>query len=206
MRKITVLEFMSLDGVIQAPGGPEEDPSGGFTLGGWTAPFSDDVLGATIRSQMSQRFDLLLGRKTFEIWAGYWPQHVDVWPEASSATKYVASNTLTLHEWQPSVFLSGDVAARIRALKQEEGPDLHVYGSSILVQTLLSHDLVDALLLKIFPLTLGSGKKLFAGGAIPAAFRVKESFVSPSGVFAVTYERAGAVKPGQVGESAESAE
>ncbi len=146
--------------------------------------------------QMSLPFDLLLGRRTFEIWAGGWPQHPDDWPGVMKATKYVASNTLTSHEWQPTVFLGGDVAEKIRQLKQQSGPDLHVYGSGNLLQTLLKHDLVDAFWLKIYPLTLGGGKRLFAEGTIPAAFKVTDSQVSPSGIIIVNYERAGAVKTG----------
>jgi dihydrofolate reductase len=196
MRKLIVLEFVSLDGVIQGPGGPQEDTSGGFALGGWTAPHSDSVSGAAIKKQMNLPFDLLLGRKTFEIWAPFWPKHTDFWPGVKTATKYVASNTITSSEWKPSVFLNGDIAAKIREIKKEDGPDLHAYGSANLVQTLLKHDLVDALWLKIFPITLGSGKRLFVDGAIPAAFKVTESAVTSKGVIIVNYERAGAVPIG----------
>ena len=198
MRKVIVLEFITLDGVIQAGGGPDEDTSGGFAYGGWQAPYSDDVLGAAMRRQMNMPFDLLLGRKTFEIWAPFWPQHADIWPGVNTATKYVASNTMTSNEWQPSVFLSGNIAEQITKLKQQEGPDLQVYGSANLIQTLIKHDLVDAFWLKIFPVTLGSGKRLFADGTIPAAFKVTESAVTPKGVIIVNYERAGAVQTGHV--------
>jgi dihydrofolate reductase len=193
MRKVIVLEFITLDGVIQAGGGPDEDTSGGFKYGGWQAPYSDDVLGTVMNKQMSMPFDLLLGRKTFEIWEPYWPKHADIWPGASSATKYVASNTMTSSEWQPCVFLGGDLAEKVSQLKQQEGPDLHVYGSANLVQTLMKHDLVDEFWLKIYPLTLGSGKRLFVDGTIPAAFKVTESQVSPTGIIIVNYKRAGAV-------------
>ena len=193
MRKVIVLEFITLDGVIQAGGGPEEDTSGGFAYGGWQAPYSDDVIGTVMNKQMSMPFDLLLGRTTFEIWAPYWPHHADVWPGVMTATKYVASNTLTSHEWQPSVFFGGDIVEKVSALKQESGPDLHVYGSAKLVQTLMKHDVVDAFWLKIYPLTLGSGKRLFVEGTIPAAFKVTESAVSPSGIIIANYERAGAI-------------
>ncbi len=196
MRKVIVIEHISLDGVIQAPGGPEEDTSDGFPYGGWVAPYSDDVLGTAIKAQMNMPFDLLLGRKTYDIWAPYWPHHADIWPSVNAATKYVASNTLTSGEWQPSVFLSGDIAEEIRQIKQQPGPDLHVYGSGNLLQTLMQHDLVDAFWLKIYPVTLGGGKRLFASGSIPAAFRVTESKVSPGGVIIVNYERAGAVTTG----------
>lgn len=196
MRKIIVLEHISLDGVIQAPGGPDEDTSSSFAYGGWTAAYSDAILGKVLRKQMNKPFDLLLGRKTFEIWAPYWPQHTDIWPGVNAATKYVASNTLTSHEWQPSVFLNGDVAEKVVKIKQLEGPDLHVWGSSRLLQTLIKHDLVDVFWLMIYPVTLGDGKRLFADGTIPAAFKVTESTVTPSGVIVVNYERAGAIITG----------
>jgi dihydrofolate reductase len=198
MRKVNVLEFVSLDGVIQAPGGPEEDTSSGFAYGGWISPHSDAVVSTAIKKQMNMPCDLLLGRKTFDNFASFWPQHYDVWPAVKTATKYVASNTMTSHEWQPSVFLNGDIAEKINKLKQQQGPDLHVYGSANLVQTLLKHDLVDALWLKIFPITLGSGKRLFANGTIPAAFKVTESTVTSKGVIIVNYERAGAVPTGSL--------
>jgi dihydrofolate reductase len=197
MRKVIALEFITLDGVIQAGGAPEEDTSGGFAYGGWQAPYSDDVEGAIMRKQLSLPFDLLVGRKTFDIWEPYWPTHAgDFWPGINTATKYVASNTRTSSEWQPTVFLGGDIAGKVRQLKQQPGPNLHVYGSANLLQTLFKHDLVDELWLKIYPLTLGTGKKLFADGTIPAAFKVTESQVSPSGIIIVNYERAGAVKTG----------
>jgi dihydrofolate reductase len=199
MRKVIALEFVTLDGVIQAGGGPEEDTSGGFAYGGWQVPYDDDVLGAVMTRQMTMPFDLLLGRTTFEIWAAYWPRHADQWPGVNPATKYVASHTMASHAWQPSVFLSGDIAEQVTRLKQQAGPDLHVYGSANLLQTLMKHDLVDAFWLKIYPLTLGSGKRLFADGTIPAAFKVTESQVSPTGVILVNYERAGEVTTGSYG-------
>ena len=193
MRRLIVIEFVSLDGVVQAPGGPDEDPSGGFAHGGWIRPYADPVQSAVVRAQMSLPFDLLLGRTTFEIWAAHWPRHADVWPGVQTATKYVASTTVRSHAWQPSVFLDGDVATRVAKLKRQPGPDLHVFGSAKLVQTLLTHDLVDALWLRIHPITLGGGKRLFAGGAIPAAFRLSEHQVTSTGVVLATYERAGAI-------------
>lgn len=193
MRKVIVLEHLSLDGVIQSPGGPDEDNSGGFAYGGWIAPYSDAALGTLLRRQMNLPFDLLLGRTTFEIWEPYWPQHADAWPGANTATKYVASNTRTSSQWQPSVFLDGDVAEKVTEIKQRRGPDLHVWGSGNLIQTLFKHDLVDALWLMIYPITLGSGKRLFAEGTIPAAFKVTESEVTPKGVVVVNYERAGGI-------------
>jgi dihydrofolate reductase len=189
MRKIIVLEHISLDGVIQAPGGPEEDTSGGFAYGGWVAAYSDAILGKALREQMNKSFDLLLGRKTFEIWEPYWPQHGDIWPNVNLATKHVASNTRTASDWKSSVFLSGDVAGEVGKLKQQDGLDLHVWGSGNLLQTLIKHDLVDVFWLMIYPITLGSGKRLFAEGTIPAAFKVTESIVTPSGVIVVNYER-----------------
>lgn len=196
MRKIIVLSFISLDGVMQAPGGPEEDTSGDFKYGGWTAPFFDDFAGQEMGKQMAGEYDLLLGRKTFDIFAGYWPQHADGWPGINDRTKYVASNTLTEHEWNNSVFLNGDAAEKVKELKQQEGPDLQVHGSGELIQTLLKNDLVDELWLKTFPLTLGLGKKLFAEGTIPAAFELIESKVSPGGVIFANYKRAGEITTG----------
>ncbi len=193
MRKVIVLEHISLDGVIQAPGGPEEDTSGGFAYGGWISSYSDEILGTALRKQMNLPFDLLLGRKTFDIWAPYWPHHAEAWPGVNTATKYIASKTMTSGEWQPSVFLNGDVAEKVAKIKQQPGPDLHVWGSSNLLQTLIQHDLVDVFWLMIYPITLGVGKRLFAGGTLPAAFKVMESQVSPNGVIIVNYERAGSI-------------
>jgi dihydrofolate reductase len=199
MRKVIAIEFISLDGVIQAPGGPEEDPAEDFAYGGWAAPYDDDVQEAIAQERLNLPFDLLVGRKTFDLWAPYWPHHADRWPAINAATKYVASNTMTSSEWQPSVFLSGDIAQYVRTLKRQPGPNLHVYGSGNLLQTLLKHDLVDAFWLAIHPLTLGEGKRLFAEGAIPAAFKVTQSTVSSTGVIFVDYERAGAISTGRFG-------
>ena len=196
MRKILVLEHISIDGVIQAPGGSDEDTSGGFAYGGWAGPYSDEILGTALRKQMNRPFDLLLGRKTFDIWAPYWPQHADAWPGVNTATKFVASNTVTSAEWQPSMFLNGEVAEKVAKIKQQPGPDLNVWGSGDLLQTLIKHDLVDTFWLMVYPITLGKGKRLFADGAIPAAFKVTESIVTPSGVIVVNYERAGSIPTG----------
>ena len=196
MRKVIVLEQVSLDGVIQAPGGSDEDTSGGFAYGGWIGPYSDAILETVLSRKMNMPFDLLLGRKTFEIWASYWPHHADAWPGVKTATKYVASNTVTSSEWKPSVFLNGDVAAKVTKIKQQQGPDLNVWGSGNLIQTLLKHDLVDAFRLILYPVTLGGGKRLFADGTIPAAFKLTESRVTPKGVIVVNYERAGAITTG----------
>lgn len=200
MRKVIVISNISLDGVLQAMGGPEEDTSGGFAYGGWITPYSDEVVGTVIRREMNMPFELLVGRVTFEIWEPYWPHHADIWQGVNTTTKYIASNTRTSSEWQPTVFLNGDIAQKISALKQQDGPNLHVYGSGNLIQTLLKHDLVDALWLKIYPITLGEGKRLFAGGSIPAAFKVTESNISPKGVIIANYERDGDVKAASVAE------
>ena len=200
MRKITVLEHISLDGVIQAPGGPDEDTSDGFAYGGWAAPYHDhdEAIETALNKMLNMPLDLLLGRKTFDIWAAFWPQHGDIWPGVNTATKYVASNTKTSSDWQPSVFLNGDIAEKVAKIKQQEGPDLHVWGSGDLLQTLIKHDLVDTFWLMIFPVTLGHGKRLFAEGTIPAAFKVTESIVGSNGVILVNYERAGAVQTGSL--------
>jgi dihydrofolate reductase len=196
MRKLIVFEHISLDGVIQAPGGPDEDTSDGFAYGGWIAPYSDEILGTLLRKQMNLPFDLLVGRKTFDIWAPFWPQHADEWPGVNTATKYVASNTMTSSEWQPSVFLNGDIPEKVAKIKQEPGPNLNVWGSGNLLQTLIKHDLVDTFWLMIYPITLGAGKRLFADGTIPAAFKVTESNVGSTGVIVVNYERAGPITTG----------
>lgn len=195
MRKIIVLSFITLDGVMQAPGGPEEDTSGGFKYGGWTAPYFDEMAGKVMEKQM-QPADLLLGRKTFEIFASYWPQHASDWPGINDVTKYVLSETVEQSDWQNTVFIKS--VDDIKELKKSEGSDLQVHGSSELVQLLLENDLVDELWLKIFPLTLGEGKKLFGGGAIPAAFTLIENLVTPSGVIIANYKRAGDVKTGSL--------
>ena len=196
MRKIIVLTFLSLDGVMQGPGGPTEDTSGNFTLGGWTVPYFDEFLGDVMGEQMSQPFDLLLGRKTFEIFASYWPHHPEEGAGINNTTKYVASKTITSHDWERSVFLNGDLPQEIRRLKEGDGPDLQVHGSGELIQTLLEHDLVDEFWLKIFPVTLGRGKRLFGQGTTPAAYTLIESKTSPSGVMVTTLRRAGEVKTG----------
>lgn len=199
MRKLVVLSFISLDGVMQAPGGPEEDTSGGFKYGGWTAPYFDDAAGEVMQKQMKST-DLLLGRKTFDIFAGYWPKHADVWPGINDVTKYVVSKTLKKTGWKNSVVLEG--VEDIKKLKDSDGSDLQVHGSGNLIQTLLKNDLVDELWLKTFPVTLGKGKKLFESGTIPAAFTLdKDSVVvTPTGVIIANYRRAGEVKTGTVGE------
>ncbi len=196
MRNIIVLSFVALDGVMQAPGGPQEDTGGNFTYGGWTVPYFDDFAGKIMAEQMTAPAALLLGRKTFEIFAGYWPHHEDEWPGINSMTKYVASNTLTSSDWKNTVFVNGNVAGKIKQLKQQDGPDLQVHGSGNLIQTLLQNDLVDEFWLKIFPVTLGTGKRLFDKGTIPAAFTLVDSKTTPLGVIIASFKRAGDVKTG----------
>jgi dihydrofolate reductase len=198
---VIVLTFVSIDGVMQGPGGPTEDPSGGFTLGGWTVDYFDDFIGDAMTEQMGRPFDLLLGMRTYEIFASYWPHVKDgddlVGAEAiNSATKYVVSHTQQTLEWENSMLITGDVVAQIKRLKVGDGPQMQVHGSSNLIQTLMKHDLVDELWLKIFPVTLGTGKRLFGEGTMPAAFRLLESKSSPSGVIVATYARAGDMKLG----------
>jgi dihydrofolate reductase len=196
MRKIIVLEFISLDGVMQAPGGTKEDTSGGFKYGGWTFPYFDDMSGKEMREQMKRPFDLLLGRKTYDIFAGYWPKHSEGWPGVNEVNKYVASHSPLKSDWSNSILIKGNTVKELKKLKKQDGPNLHVYGSGNLVQTLLKNDLVDELWLKIFPVTLGKGKRLFAEGTIPAAFKLVKTKVSPSGVIFASYVREGKVKTG----------
>ena len=197
MRKIIVITMLSLDGVMQAPGGSEEDTAEGFMYGGWTAPYADANRSEFFEKNM-QPAEYLLGRKTFEIFAGYWPEHKDVWPGINDGMKYVMSNTLGKSDWKNTVFLKS--TEDIRKLKDTDGPDLHVWGSSKLIQLLLKNDLADELRLVIYPLTLGRGKKLFAEGTIPAAFTLAESRITSSGVIMADYRRAGEVRTGTVGE------
>ncbi len=197
MRKIIVLSFTSLDGVMQAPGGPDEDVSGGFKYGGWTVPYFDDYTGKIMDEQMGHPFDLLLGRKTYDIFSSYWPkQQNEIADVFNRATKYVASTTLTKPDWEKTVILNDNVVDEIKKLKQGDGPELQVHGSGNFIQTLLKNDLVDELWLKIFPITLGAGKRLFDGGQIPAAFTLLDSSHSPSGVIFANFKRAGEVKTG----------
>lgn len=196
MRKIIVLSFISLEGVMQAPGGPEEDTSGGFKFGGWTVPYFDDFSGKMMGEQMAGDYDLLLGRKTYEIFAGYWPQHTEGWPQVNKITKYVVSQTLKKPKWENTVVISGNAASELKKLKSGKGPALQVHGSGNLIQTLLKEDLVDELWLKTFPVLLGSGKRLFTDGIMPATYTLTETNVSPSGVIFANYKRAGKVKTG----------
>jgi dihydrofolate reductase len=197
MRKIIVLEFITLDGVIQAPGARKEDREKGFKYGGWSAPYSDKVYGKAIQKQLKPA-DLLLGRKTFDIFENYWPKHAKYWPGVNEVTKYVLSTTRKKSNWQNCVFLKN--VAEIKKLKKSKGSDIKVWGSSELVKLLLKNDLVDELWLKIHPLTLGKGKKIFDHGPIPASFTLKgSSVITPSGVIMADYKRAGKVKTGRAG-------
>jgi len=196
MRKIIVLSFITLDGVMQAPGGLEEDTSGGFKYGGWIAPYGDEVSGKVMKRLMTPA-DLLLGRKTFEIWENYWPLHEKEWPGINNVTKYVLSTTRHTSDWENSVFINR--LSEIKQIRDAEGSDIQVWGSSELIQLLLKNDLADELWLMIHPLTLGKGKRLFVDGAIPAAFTLTESTVTPGGVIFAHYKRAGKVRTGTVG-------
>lgn len=196
MRKIIVLAFITIDGVMQAPGGPEEDASGGFRHGGWTVPYFDESLGKIMSEQMKQPFDLLLGRKTFEIFASYWPHHEADWPGINDVTKYVVTTTLDNYDWKNVVFIKSNFVEEIKKLKAQNGFYLQVYGSSRLIQMLLQHDLVDQLWIKIFPIALGTGKRLFFEGTIPASFRLIYGKILPTGVIIANYERFGDVKTG----------
>jgi dihydrofolate reductase len=203
MRKLIVLSFISLDGVMQAPGGPEEDPTGGFKHEAWVFGYFDDFLLKVMVKQMSKPFDLLLGRITYEIFAAYWPYaNTSENPFAArinNAKKYVASKKLTKLDWNNSELIKGDIWNEIKKIKEQDGPEIQVHGSGNLIQMLLKHDLVDELWLKVFPITLGAGKRLFAEGTIPAGFKLLESEILPSGVIIASYERAGEVKTGSLG-------
>jgi len=181
---------------MQAPGGPQEDESLGFKYGGWVAPYFDEVGGKVMEKQLKPA-DLLLGRKTFEIFASFWPEHADMWPGINNVKKYVMSETMKKSDWKNTVFINS--LADIKKLKSSKGSDIQVHGSGELVQLLLNNDLVDELWLKIYPLTLGDGKKLFDSGTIPAAFTLTESLVTPTGVIIANYKRAGEVKTGTIG-------
>jgi dihydrofolate reductase len=195
MRKIIVLSMITLDGIMQAPGGPEEDTENGFKYGGWTEPYGDEAYSKAVQEELKPA-DYLLGRKTFEIWEAYWPKHADFWPGINDGTKYILSRTREKSDWKNSVFLT-DVTD-IKKLKNSDGGDIQVWGSSELIQLLLKNDLVDELRLKIHPLTLGKGKKLFGDGPIPAAFTLTGSTVTTTGVILANYKRAGEVKTGTI--------
>jgi dihydrofolate reductase len=197
MRKIIAATFISLDGVMQAPGGPEEDPAGGFEFGGWTFHYWDDVMGAAMGETFAKPFALLLGRKTYDIFAAHWPyEGGPIGDSFNAATKYVATHRPDSLTWQNTQSLGPDVVATLRQLKREDGPDLLIQGSSDLIQTLLTNDLIDEIRLLIFPLTLGKGKRLFGGGTMPAAFKLTRSQASSTGVIMASYERGGEIRTG----------
>lgn len=189
--------MITLDGVIQGPGGPEEDTSNGFEWGGWAAGYDDEISDKVLMAEL-QPASYLLGRKTFEIWEAYWPNHSEYWPAINEGTKYVFSKSRNSTDWQNTVFINS--VEEIKKLKDSEGLPIHVWGSGELIQLLLQNDLVDELRLKIFPITLGKGKKLFQTGAIPAAFSLKESFTNTKGLVILNFERAGEVKTGVAGK------
>lgn len=198
MRKLIVNTFLTLDGVMQAPGGPGEDPSGGFAYEGWSVNYWDEAMGRVMDGVMGKPFDLVLGRKTYEIFAAHWPRVVDD-PTAKAlneATKHVASHTLTSLDWTNSFLIEGDVADGVAALKEQDGPELQVHGSGDLLQTLLQSNLVDELHLMIFPVVIGSGKRLFAHGVVPAGLKLVDHSVSTTGVMMGTYVPAGPIVTG----------
>lgn len=196
MRKIVALTFLSLDGIMQAPGGEGEDDSDGFNLEGWSVPYFDEELGQEMSRQLGQPYDLLLGRKTYDIFAEHWPRHPEEDFGINQATKYVVSNNPVSTSWKETIQIKGDIFAEISKLKEQDGLPLQVHGSGHLLQTLLANDLVDELWLKIFPVTIGKGKRLFSDGTRPAAFELTYSKVSSSGVIVASYMRAGEVKLG----------
>ena len=199
MRKLVVLTFLTLDGVMQAPGGPEEDRTSDFKWGGWSFGYWDDSLARAMSEQMGHPYDLLLGRKTYEIFAAYWPQSTEPFAEGlNNARKYVASKTLKRLDWKNSTLLGPNIVQEIKDLKQKTGPEIQVHGSADFVQTLLKNDLVDEFHLKIYPVVLGEGKKLFAEGTIPAGFKLVKSETTPTGVIVATYARAGEPKTGSL--------
>jgi dihydrofolate reductase len=206
MRKIIVQEFITLDGVMQAPGGPEEDQTGKFKYGGWTAPYfadADEAAGDFMKRWMEST-DILLGQTTFEMFAEYWPEHADMWPGIIDVTKYVVSNNLSQSDvdklgWKNSKLITGDIVAELKKLKNSEGSDIKVHGSSIVAQTLFANDLVDELCLMTFPIILGTGKRLFAEGSVPRAFTMIDSLVAKNGVVFTYFKRDGDVKTGTIG-------
>lgn len=198
MRKLITLSFITLDGVMQAPGGPDEDPTGGFKYGGWAAGYLDDFMGRVMAEQMAKPFDLLLGRRTYEIFAAHWPYIKDdpLADKLNAAKKYVVSTTIEKPGWNNSTLINGNVAQQVKRLKEQDGPELQVHGSGNLIQTLLKRDLIDEFRVKIFPITLGTGKRLFGDGTVAASFKLLASETSTTGIIIATYERGGDVKTG----------
>jgi dihydrofolate reductase len=198
MRRLIVTTFLTLDGVLQAPGGPGEDDDGGFAHGGWSVNYWDDTMGEVMGTSMSVPFNLVLGRRTYELFAAHWPRvsDDDGGREINAATKYVASRTNPTLDWGPSVLIDGEAATGIAALKQTDGPELQVHGSGNLVQTLLRHEMVDELRLWVFPVVVGPGKRLFGQGTVPGGLTLVESTVSTTGVVIGTYRPAGTIEHG----------
>lgn len=207
MRKIILSIFVSLDGVIQAPGGPEEDTTNGFKWGGWVANHWDTMMNETMGAAMSQSFDLLLGRRTYEIFAAHWPYMKDdpIGGKFNNVHKYAVSSKPLKVDWANTTLITGDVVAGLRELKKQKGPDLLIFGSSKLVQTLLANGLIDQLHLWTFPVTIGTGKRLFEEGTQPASWNLVDSKASTTGVVISFYEPAGELKPGSVADVAPSA-
>jgi len=198
MRKLVTSTFVTLDGIMQSPGAPSEDDSGGFKSGGWLVPLFDDIVAQAMNEVFAKQPDLLLGRKTYEIMAAYWPQHDDEEPQMNSAKKYVASRTLDRVDWNNSTLIKGDVVKEITRLKELDGPELQVHGSGNLIQTLLKHNLIDELHLLIFPVAIGHGKRLFGEGTNPSSFKLVASKASSSGVIIARYEQSGELKTGSL--------
>jgi len=196
MRKIIVLSSITLDGVMQAMGAREEDTSNNFKFGGWSAPYNDEIIGKVVQEELNQTVDYLLGRVTFRIWESFWPKHADFWPGINNGTKYIMTKTVKETDWENTILIES--LDDIKKLKNSKGHDIQVWGSSKLIQLLLKNDLVDELRLKIFPLTLGEGKKLFENGIMPVTFELLENLVTPSGVIIANFKRAGKVKTGTI--------
>ncbi len=204
MPKIVVNAFLTLDGVMQAPGGPDEDRDGGFTHGGWQFPYADDVMGRLVTEGMADADGFLLGRRTYDIFSGYWPKVTDptnpIATALNSRPKYVVSRSLDRVTWNNSSLVKGDVVAELRKLRQQPGRTVHTWGSTVLLQTLLTHDLIDEYRLFIFPVVLGSGKRLFGSGTVPVALKQLESVTSSKGATYHRFERAGEPTYGRMGD------
>ncbi|WAC11508.1 dihydrofolate reductase family protein [Dyadobacter pollutisoli] len=201
MRRIIINEHISIDGVIQGPGGPDEDTSGGFELGGWSAKYGDEISGKSMMDAMAEDYDLLLGRVTFDIWEPYWPnQSGPIGDKFNKIKKYVATQTRTESNWEGTVLLNGDTIEQVKALKASDGPDLHMWGSADFIQSLFENGLVDKMNLWIYPVVLGKGKRLFAGGTMPGGFKLVKHAVASTGLICASYEANGEVLTGNAGE------
>jgi dihydrofolate reductase len=201
MRKIIINEHLSLDGVIQGPGGPDEDRTGGFELGGWSAKHADDITRQSLAEALQEDYDLLLGRFTYEIWAPFWPHQTGPIAEKfNGIKKYVATRTLTEVSWKGTVLLNEDTIEQVKALKASDGPNLHMWGSAEFIQSLLQHHLIDRINLWVYPVVLGKGKKLFADGTVPSGLKLTKHAVSTTGVICASYEPDGEVRVGNASE------